>query len=219
MAHEKHVDLPDGFDALLRQTMSVEPSGEFLPRVRARIAVAPTRIFCWWRVALVAGPASLASLAFVVWLTPGPASISGPSLAPPPPRPHVGISKRSDPTPPRIEPAPGPPVASARSRGSAALNPRVTTGVDAARGPAAIVIVDERQRAALSALMRIAAEGKLTEEAFAHTTPQSTDGIRGLVRPVSVAPVEVSPIAVGGVLQIGTEQKRPPQPESGASGI
>jgi len=71
---------------------------------------------------------------------------------------------------------------------------------------APVVIVDDRQRAALSGLMRLVAEGKLTGQAFAHTTPQSMGAIREQVIPLSVTPVEVNPIPVGGVSQSGAER-------------
>jgi hypothetical protein len=76
---------------------------------------------------------------------------------------------------------------------------------------AAPVIVDARQRAALATMFRMVAQGRLTEEAFAQTMPQSTRPIREQVSPVGIAPVEVSPIAVGGVLRTGTvyESQRP----------
>jgi hypothetical protein len=69
-----------------------------------------------------------------------------------------------------------------------------------------VVVVDERQQAALAILMRLAGEGRLTDDAFAPRPPQSTDAIRQHVIPVSVAPVEVSPIVVGGVLRMGVER-------------
>lgn len=72
--------------------------------------------------------------------------------------------------------------------------------------PAVVVVVDERQQAALATLMRLAGEGRLTDDAFAPRPPQSTDAIRQQVIPVSVAPVEVSPIVVGGVLRMGVER-------------
>ncbi len=64
-----------------------------------------------------------------------------------------------------------------------------------------VVIVDDRQRAALTVVMRMVSEGRLTEDTFKQTTPPSMQPIRDFVVPIGVKPVELSPIAVGGVLQ------------------
>lgn len=73
------------------------------------------------------------------------------------------------------------------------------------------VIVDERQRAALTMVMQMVSEGRLTDEAFAKTVPLSLQPIEERVVGIAVAPVEVSPLNVGGVLQVGTEEKQPPR--------
>jgi hypothetical protein len=63
------------------------------------------------------------------------------------------------------------------------------------------VVVDAQQRMAITRLMGIIREGRLTEESFANTTPTSMAAIRDRVVPLDVAPVTVSPIGGDGVLQ------------------
>jgi len=203
MAHENHVDLPDDFDALLRQTMSAEPSAEFLPRVRDRIPAQPPRFFSWWRFAVVAGPAAAAALVLVLWTTPEPALVIIPPAPVAPSAPRVAVTPL-EPTVPVIASAPKP---RAVPRWAPARSPRTPARVVVPQREAEVVVmVDERQRAALAMLMRLVGDGRLTDEAFAQTTPQSMGAIREQVFPVNVAPVVVSPIAVGGVLWVGAER-------------
>jgi len=203
MAHEEHVDLPHDLDALLRQAMSVEPGTDFLPRVRQRIAAAPRPAVSWWRFIFLAAPAAVAALVLVLWATPGPA----PRVIPPAPGaasgPPADISDGAEPAAAVVQPAPKPrAVRSARARRSRASAAVAVVPPE----PAVVVVVDERQQTALATLMRLAGEGRLTDDAFAPRPPQSTDAIRQQVIPVSVAPVEVSPIVVGGVLRMGVER-------------
>ena len=78
------------------------------------------------------------------------------------------------------------------------------------RSEPAAVIVDARQQTAIASVMQLVAEGKLTAESFADTTPQSVDAIREQVLPLIVPPVQVSPFTVGGVLQKELNATEPP---------
>ena len=193
MAGDKPLNLPDDLERLLRRTLSVEPSPAFLPRVRQRIAEGPppSRWLSGW-VLTAAGAVALGVVA--VALLPGtPASPPRAPLAPS--LPMAQPISASLPAP--IEPA----VAANRPR-RALPDRRISDVVKTAE-----VLVDQRQRAALSTLVQMVQSGRITEQAFAKTTPPSLDAIRGQIVPVDVAPVSVSPLAVDGVLQKGTERK------------
>ena len=192
MARNTPLDLPDDFDELLRRALAAEPSPEFLPRVRERISAEPQRSPWGWPLLFSAASLSIACVC-VISLNLLTRPVAAPPVASAPAvriAPHIAPGVRQDPealdVPAR---APFP----------------VTAGVrDAAVKPAQeqpVVLVDERQRLAFRTLARMLGDGKLTDKAFAQTTPQSLDAIREQIVPVGVAPVTVSPIAVDGVLQ------------------
>ena len=202
MAGEKHVDLPDDLDALLRRTMSVDPSPSFLPRVRARIEVERSASISIWRLLVAAGAA--AALLFIA------VSVRE-TDAPLPAVPQSPLVRTAAPIPAIVAPkAEALPEAAPVRVASAAVR----------RSPAAAVsevIVDERQRSALRTMMQMVSRGDLTGEAFEQTVPQSMQPIGERVAGIVVVPVAVSPIAIGGVLQ-GAEPKQPPRPaEAGFS--
>jgi hypothetical protein len=62
-----------------------------------------------------------------------------------------------------------------------------------------VVVVDQRQRAALRLFVRLGQHGRLTEAGLADAE-QSTVGIKEQVLPIALEPLSVSPIPVGGVL-------------------
>ena len=169
MAHED-VDL----ETLLRRELSIEPSVEFLPRVRERIAATPApRRWAWWWVAPPL--AAAATLTLAVSLNrdvPPPARPAAPMVpAVAIPRPTVHAQRPTPNEPRRPTTNDQPPTAS----------------------EAPLVIVDEHQRDAVLAFIRLAQSGRVTEDVFKTTTPA----------PVEVAEptaIEVSPIVVGGVL-------------------
>jgi hypothetical protein len=199
MAQTDPVELPDDFERLLREELSVEPSPAFVARVRADASAVRLRpVWTRWLLPL-AGAAALA-VAALVWM-PSPdkphASLL-PSGAPPP------VIARS--TPPRVasrEPEPAHPVASPpRAVRTRAPGPDPATATSSFA-----VIVDQNQRAALRTLVAMIDQGRLTAEAFAKTTPQSTEAIADQMVPITIAPVPVSTIAPGGVLQNDTQRK------------
>ena len=69
-----------------------------------------------------------------------------------------------------------------------------------------VVIVDQRQRAALGLFVRMVQQGSLPADTLAQTVPASTQPIEEQVLPIAVEPVAVSPIPVGGVLRTGSER-------------
>ena len=193
MAVDKHIDVSDEFDALLRKALSVEPSPAFLPRVRERIREQPHGVHWNWRLWLTGAAAAAVCVAAVVVGTRRDGA-SAPAAVPQSPvvqqaRPIAGPSapKTADPVVPK-------PLY--RRTVAPRTVPSVARSLDQP-----VVIVDERQRAALTLVMRMVGEGRLTEDAFKHTTPPSMQPIRDFVVPIGVKPVELSPLAVGGVLQ------------------
>ena len=173
-------------DALLRRELSIEPSPEFLARVRERIGAEPQRSTWHWRVLLPASAAALCMTAIV--LVAGGDPVTHPA-APPAPALSTGspiVAHR----PPGVEEHVVPPPAAVPAASRVAV---------ARRDPE--VIVDESQRAALAVLFGIIRDGRLTDQSFARTTPVSLQAMREGIAPVDVAPLAVSPIGVDGVLQ------------------
>lgn len=206
MAQQNDVKLPGDFDDLLRQTLAVEPSPEFLPRVRERVAATtPRRLDLRWVFAGAVGLAAV--LVLSIWLSPS-VEIDGPQTAPvvasAPPSPLDGT-----PSSPTVVEAQPPRHAAAREPGTRPRASRIQEKT-AARSEPPAVIVDERQQAAIASVMQLVAEGKLTAESFAGTTPQSVDPIKERVLPLVVTPVPVSPFAPGGVLQKEPNATEPP---------
>ena len=193
MAGDKHIDVPDEFDALLRKALSLEPSPGFLPRVRVRISEQPHGVYWNWRLWLTGAAAAAVCVVAVVVST---MSDGGSAPPPAPQAPALLIAQPiAAPAGSKIVDPPLPKPAETRS-------PRFRIAL-ASQPPldSPVVIVDQRQRTALTAVIRMVSEGRLTEYAFVHTTPPSMQPIRDRVMPIGVTPVEVSPIAVGGVWQ------------------
>ena len=189
MAHEEPVDPLAEVDALLRDELSRQPSPAFLPRVRDAVAherPAPRR---WWLWTL-APLAAAATLTVVLW----PADRIAPAAD------AAAIEARTanrEPRTPNPEPRatnPEPRTTNLEQRTS--NNEQRTTDSGA---PSAEVLVDERQRAALSHFIALIDKGVMTSDAFAGTTAPPA-AIRDTVVTIEVAPVTVSPIEGGGVL-------------------
>jgi hypothetical protein len=69
------------------------------------------------------------------------------------------------------------------------------------------VIVDAGQRAAISRLMELVNNGRLTEASFVASRPSEIPVIDEVTTtPIAVDPLTVSPFVGGGVLQKGTER-------------
>ena len=196
MADNERVDLPADFDALLRRTLAVETSPEFLPRVRERIAQEgrPSRWMASW---VLAGGVAAAAVTVAIGLAwfPGPPVV--PPAPPAAPAPAVAASERPVPPLPVIERAALP-----RTRNASAPASRA-----ARESPvAAVVIVDQRQRAALDLFLRMAQQGTLPEETLAQIMPTPNQPIEEQILPIAVEPVAVSPIPVRGVLHNEVER-------------
>jgi hypothetical protein len=186
--------LPDAmdFERLLRREMTVAPSAEFLARVRTRIDTEQmSRSWPWrWLVPVSAIAAACAVFAVLTLSGTGaitlPAAPGGPSLATAQPIQMLEAPvTRSSPLPVRA-------VASGRVSDRGAI---------VSRADEPVVIVDERQRAALAAFIHVIRDGRITHESFAQTLPVSLDPIRDRVLPVEARPLTVSTIFVDGVLQ------------------
>jgi len=189
MADSERVDLPAEFDALLRRTLAVEPSPAFLPRVRERVREEgrPSRWTVSW---VLAGGVATAVLALAIGLTWLPGSPVVNPAPPGAPTPAMAASARPVPLP-AIQPAasPRPRTIPARPVRAAHVSP-----------VAPVVIVDQRQRAALVLFLRMAQQGTLPEETLAQTVPSPNSPMEEQILPIAVEPVAVSPIPVGGVL-------------------
>jgi hypothetical protein len=180
-------------DRLLRREMAIEPSPEFLARVRGRIQAGAAPARAKWTLFFPIG-AGAATAALVMALNVAARDqVTAPRI-PQPPRlatvqPIGGIAALPLERDARARRIPERPRVDER-------RPVVRIAV-----PDPPVMIDERQRAALAALVRIIRDGKLTDQSFAQTTPMSLDAIGEQIAPVRVSPVTVSPIAVDGVLQ------------------
>jgi hypothetical protein len=198
MADKRSVDPLDPLDGAIHRAMSVEPSPEFLPRIRARVERERiSRGAAGWQ-RLTLGVA----LAVVILLA---AQMPRPGSAPPVATPIARRAAVDIRLPPQAPPATAAGAAERPTAPRPVRRPETRSGSLPSDAP--VVIVDERQRAAVSAFMRMVGEGRVTAEAFAEVQPQPTGAIRDGVVPVGVAPVEVNAIAVGGVLQIEPERK------------
>jgi len=198
MAETDPLDLPDDFDRLLRQELSIEPSPAFAARVRADAAARPRPFWTAWLLPL-AGAVALAVAVFV-WM-PRADEPAGTLPLPVPAPPVVANS-----TPAQVEPVPTDSPDRAVSS-IPSVQPRSQRPARPATPVSARVVVDQDQRAALTILVAMIDRGRLTADAFAKTTPQSTDSIADQVVPITIAPVTVSTISPGGVLQNDTQRK------------
>jgi hypothetical protein len=68
------------------------------------------------------------------------------------------------------------------------------------------VIIDRRQRAALTTLFRMLELGRVSSESFAATVPVSLEPIAEQVPAITVEPVVVSAMPSGGVLPHDSER-------------
>ncbi|MEO5895808.1 MAG: hypothetical protein ABIS06_08925 [Vicinamibacterales bacterium] len=197
MAETDPLDLPDDFDRLLRQELSIEPSPAFAARVRAEAAARPRTIWAGWLLPL-AGGAALAVAVFV-WmpLLDEPGATLPPAV---PVSPVVASSMPAQVEPPTTAPPDGLVI---RPR---PVRPRLP-GQALPAAPASSVIVDQSQRAALTMLVGMIGQGRLTADAFAQTTPQSMQAIADQMMPITIVPVTVSTITPGGVLHNDTQHK------------
>ena len=185
---------PMAFEQLLRCEMAIEPSAEFLPRVRERLSAESSPARWHWRWLLPVGAVAAAGVAFLV------ANVLSSDPAAAPPAPHAPALAIAQPVP-VIEPPSLRFSADATRdivRGSAPIARRIAGAPAPSDMP---VMVDVHQRTALARLLGVIRDGQLTGESFANTTPVSLAAIRDRVVPVDVAPVTVSPFAGDGVLQ------------------
>jgi len=207
MADKDLVGLPGDLERLLQQELSIEPSPEFAARVRH--SVAEQQGAPWWRarwIPAIGTFATLASLSVAVvvpaiarWMSvpvpPAPPALWLTSVEQPRPNPLHSVSALASPT------APSP---TAR-RGT----PRPQTAglrVSSVAADLSAVIVDGRQRAALTTLFRMMDLGRVSSDSFAETVPVSLDPIVDHVGAITVAPVVVSAIQPGGVLPDNSER-------------
>jgi hypothetical protein len=196
------VNLPADLDVLLRQTMAEEPSVEFLPRVRERIAGEQVRARSSWRL-VFAGVGMVTAVVMAI-VASGTGDVVAPS---PPPAPGLVYVMRGMQVPQQVSP----PTAISLETGRRGPRAVRASGVDVPLGDVPPVIVDRRQRSAVERMVALAVQGRLPEDALLQASP-SLQLIEERLGGLAVRPVEVSPIAVGGVLQSGAEAKQPPRP-------
>lgn len=189
MADKEPVDLPGGFEPLLRQELSIEPSPEFAARVRQRVA--GQHRTPWWRARWIPAIGTFATVASVVLALIVPAIARWTSVPVPPAAPAIptGAIARPRPTPLPTE------SATAVTTVQSATTRRATPRNRAALAPATdlpVVIVDGRQREALSTLFRMMDQGRVSGDSFVTTVPVSLEPIVDQMGDITVAPVVVS---------------------------
>lgn len=196
MADNERVDLPAEFDALLRRTLAVEPSPAFLPRVRERVSQEgrPSRWMTPWMLAGAVAATAVALAIGISWLPRSPVVHPAPPQAP---APAVAASERPVPPPPTV-----PRAVPARPRTSPARP--VLVAHESPADP--VVIVDQRQRAALTTLFQMLELGRVSGDSFAATVPVSLEPIAERVPAITVEPVLVSVMPTGGVLHHDSER-------------
>ena len=191
MADRDIVELSDEFDRLLRDELSIEPSPAFATRVRARVGD-DARRSQWWRASWIPAIGSFATVASIAWALLVPAITRVASPPDPPQSPTVRIPAVQYPTiSPVVEPQPR--VDNARTAGSGSV-------LNAGRSGVAEVIVDARQRDALSTLFKMMNQGRVSGDSFAATIPVSIEPIAEQMGVITVAPVVLSAMPAGGVL-------------------
>ena len=200
MADHTPINLPDEFEALLRESMAVEPTPQFAARVRQQIELEPQKKRWNWTWVIAAGAACAALvLAIVLPLSrshgnealPVPAAVPAPSveIARAPHQEFPGAAANSERA--RVEPSSAP---------IERLQPGIKRRPERSEFPT--VIVDPRQRAALNALARLGAQGTVSEEVL----DKLADAPASVPASIAVDPLVVSPIAVGGVLHYEIER-------------
>lgn len=188
---------PSEWERLLRQELSIEPSSAFAPRVRQRVAAEPQRS-AWrpWTFALAGVGAAAGVLAVLLPLTTG--TVVPPGAEPVKPTevpvsttarvPLLAATERLEPPPARRKPA------------------AHAERVEPAPSDLPVVIVDERQRAALRTLFRLIEQGQVSGNAFERTVPVSLEPVADQVTAITVQPVVVNAILPGGVLHDDRER-------------
>ena len=207
------VALPE-LDRLLRQELSVEPSPGFLPAVRVRVererdtaTAARSPGVSWWLgrpswqfAAALAMLVVAASTLLLVRapVTPDRTQTTSVSTSEAPP----GDPVRAVPPPP----APSELTVRTERLGQARAH-RTVVPRPSADVPAVEVIVDPGQRAAISRVMELVNNGRLTEASFVASRPSEIPIIDEVTTtPIAVDALTVSPFVAGGVLQKETER-------------
>ena len=195
MADKELVDLPGDFERLLRQELSIEPSPEFAVRVRQRVG--EQHRTPWWRARWIPAIGTFATLASIVIALIVPAIARWTSIPTPPAAPAI-------PTAAVALPRPTPPEsATAVTTVQSTTTRRATPRNRATPAPATdlpVVIVDGRQREALSTLFRMMDQGRVSGDSFAATVPVSLEPIVDHMGDITVSPVVVSAMPPRGVL-------------------
>ncbi len=193
MADRERVGLPRDLDSLLRQTLVAEPSPEFLARVRGRIDE-DRQSSRWLSAWLFAAGAAAVALAVVIAF----AAVAGRQ----PVRPEVPSApafREAAGEDPRLDIVPIAPPKSVIVPRVAPVRRSALRDRELLEMP--VVIVDQQQRAALNAMLRMMQEGRLTEETFAQVPAAPGMAIEESLQPLAVESVAVSPITIRGVLQ------------------
>jgi hypothetical protein len=202
MADHTPVNLPDEFEALLRDSMAVEPTPQFAARVRQQIELAPRKTRWTWTWLLAAGAAVAVLLAVVLPMSINEAVSPARPLGPPSQVEAAKVEPRESAAAPprtRVE-AQRLPVEPRRAH---TPKSHVVASHEPRRSEFPTVMVDPRQRAALTALTRLGWQGTVSEEVLEKlaAAPASVPAA------IAVDPLVVSPIAVGGVLQYEIERR------------
>ena len=200
MADKDNLDLSDEIDRLLRHELSIEPSPAFAARVRERLGEEVQRHHSWWRARWIPAIGSFATVASIAWALLLPAVTR---VVSPPEPPSAPAASQIALHHPQLDPWTFSVPITATGR---IAPPRIPTqGVVETDLP--VVIVDRRDRLALDRFVTLVQQGRLGQDAFAHTSQPAVVAIEDTLSPIVVTPVAVSSIPAGGVLRSETERK------------
>ena len=196
MADKEFVDLPGDFERLLKQELSIEPSPEFAVGIRQRVA--EQQRTPWWRARWIPAIGTFATLASIVIALIVPAIARWTSMPTPPAAPAITTAAAAQPRPTPTE------LTTAVTPVQQTSTRRATPPGRTMPAPAAthlpVVIVDGRQREALSTLFRMMDQGRVSGDSFAGTVPVSLEPIVDHMGDITVSPVVVSAMPPRGVL-------------------
>ncbi len=191
MAADQREEMTDAeLDHEVLVLLAVDPSPAFVPRVRARVAVAPVRASWWSLRPVAAGAAAAVAVLGIVWVQVRPEAprstdrqISG--------RPTVPLTTRNA--------LPGHRSAEALALQSAAPQARPgrpASGAREAAAPRPEVVIDAREALALRALMRGVGDGRIDlQPALAATTPPVMEFWP--IEDIAIAPLVIPPLEEG----------------------
>jgi len=175
----------EGIDRAIAELLDVQPSGDFVAHVRARIEREPVRSPGWAWTRWIAGAAATASLILVaaVWWAHPVARLATPAVS----EPTVAVAT----LPPAAPVVPSPP----------STTPAVSRGSGMISGVASGVMASPNEAAGVRFFMSALRNGHLDA-----TVLPADSGDAGEPMPIVIEPMDVEPLLSAGDLQIGELQ-------------